>query len=594
MDNKYGYGGFIDPSEDNENENIGHESAAENTEAGAAAGNEASGYCADAENTEYGCRPEMENSNTGYGTAESSQTENGYTSSAGAGSSQTNGMEAGNRVNDTGMGNGQISGNNTNPERSTAGRTYEFYEVNKESVTPPPLKTAVPHPQKPTPKKEKSGIGKKFGVTITMALVFGLVAGLVFQGVNILGNKIQGDTQSADNTVQNVQMIPSSQETTDEGVTAEETVAKETSAAGTLSVADIARNAMPSVVAITAISVQEVQNWFGQVQQYEGVGSGSGIIIGQNDTELLIATNNHVVADSKNLSVSFYGDEVNGLALEEDAVNTRDVEDIAEAYAENSVAAQIKGTDAANDLAVIAVKKEDIPEETMAEIKVAALGDSDSLVVGEQVVAIGNALGYGQSVTSGYVSALDRSIDTDESGNTSSGLIQTDAAINPGNSGGALLNMKGEVIGINSAKFADETVEGMGFAIPLSTAEPILGDLMNRETRSLVGEDEASYMGIACKEVSAEVSEIYMIPTGVFISSVVKGGPAEKAGIQPGDVLTKIDGTQISSYEELTNQLQYYAAGETIDVVVQRADSGEYKEHTLSITLGSKKDAEGN
>lgn len=538
MNDKYGCDGFTDPLW--ENDNINEESAAENAKA------------------------EMpEESQPGYGAAPESA-ENSY-GAAGYASAQAAGTE----------------------------RTYQFYEVNKETPNPASAKSAQTYESKPDSKNKKSGIGKKFGVTVTMALVFGLVAGLVFQGVNILGNKLQGDTGStADNTIQNVQMIPSSQDTAAEESESEDTSVAETSSTGTLSVADIARNAMPSVVAITAISVQEVQNWFGQTQQYEGVGSGSGIIVGQNDTEILIATNNHVVEDSNDISVSFYGDEVNATAL--DSAEAQSAQEIAEAYAENSVAAQIKGTDADNDLAVIAVKKEDIPEDTMSEIKVATIGDSDSLVVGEQVVAIGNALGYGQSVTSGYVSALDRSIETDENGGTSDGLIQTDAAINPGNSGGALLNIKGEVIGINSAKFADETVEGMGFAIPISTAEPILEDLMNRETREIVDDANASYMGIACKEVSAEVSEIYMIPTGVFISSVVEGGPADEAGIQAGDVLTEIDGITISSYEELTTQLQYYAAGETIDVVVQRADSGEYKEHTLSITLGSKKDAQGN
>ena len=306
----------------------------------------------------------------------------------------------------------------------------------------------------------------------------------------------------------------------------------------------------------------------------------------------MIATNNHVVEGAKNLSVSFYGDEIDASALNsQSAQYGQNMEEVAQEYAKNSVSAQIKGTDADNDLAVIAVQKTDVPDDTMEQIKIASMGSSNDLVVGEQVVAIGNALGYGQSVTSGYVSALDRTIDTDGS-STASGLIQTDAAINPGNSGGALLNMNGEVIGINSAKFADETVEGMGFAIPVATAQPILDDLMSRETRSKVSEDKAAYIGISCKEVSAEVSQMYGIPTGVFVAEVTKGGPAEAAGIQSGDIVTKIDGTKITSYSELTEQLAYYAAGETIDFVVQRADGGEYKDVTVTVTLGSKKDAQ--
>lgn len=467
-------------------------------------------------------------------------------------------------------------------------KTYDFYEVNKDPViTPPPIQ---PEPKKRKEKKPGTGIGKKFGVCITMALVFGLVAGLVFQGVNVVGNKLLGtNSSSKQQQVGNVEMVPGTSGSSEQASNSNDSNATKLSA-GTLSVADIAKNAMPSVVAITAVSVQEVQDFFGGTQQYEGVGSGSGIIVGQNDDELLIATNNHVVENAKNISVSFYGDEVNASALEDTTMSMgQDMEEVAEEYAENSVAGQLKGTDAENDLAVVAVQKSDIPEETMNQIKIATIGDSDSLVVGEQVVAIGNALGYGQSVTSGYVSALNRSINME---NTADSLIQIDAAINPGNSGGALLNMQGELIGINSAKFADETVEGMGFAIPITTAQPILDDLMNRETRSKVDEDKAAYMGITCKNVSAEVSEMYNLPNGVFVDGVEEGGPAEQAGIQAGDVITSLDGTKVSSYDEMTNQLQYYAAGETIEITVQRADSGQYVDKTLTITLGSKKDAQ--
>lgn len=467
---------------------------------------------------------------------------------------------------------------------------YDFYEVSKEPViAPPPIH---PEPKPVKTKKSGNGIGKKFGFTVTMALIFGLVAGLVFQGVNLLGNKYLGTNNTRTNTsVESVQVSPTTTENNNVN-TESDTGAATPVSTNVSSVADIVQNTMPSVVAITAVSVQEIQDWWsGQTQQYEGVGSGSGIIIGQNDEELLIATNNHVVTDAKNVSVSFYGDEVDATVLEsESAQYGQNADELAQEYAKNSVAAQIKGTDVDNDLAVISVQKSDIPEETLSEIKVATMGDSSTLVVGEQVVAIGNALGYGQSVTSGYVSALDRVIATE--GSSTSGLIQTDAAINPGNSGGALLNMKGEVIGINSAKFADEQVEGMGFAIPISTAQPILDELMSRETRTIVDEKDAAYLGITCKEVSAEVSQVYKIPSGVFVYEVTEGGAAQKAGVISGDVITALDGTKINSYDELTNQLQYYAAGETVDIVVSRAENGEYKEQTLSITLGSKADAQ--
>ena len=249
---------------------------------------------------------------------------------------------------------------------------------------------------------------------------------------------------------------------------------------------------------------------------------------------------------------------------------------------ENAVAAQIKGTDAENDLAVIAVKKADIPEETLGEIKIAQLGSSNDLVVGEQVVAIGNALGFGQSVTSGYVSALDRYVD-----NMTTPCIQTDAAINPGNSGGALLNMSGQVIGINSAKLAENDVEGMGYAIPISTAMPILEDLMTREK---VAESDASYIGITCNDVTAEFSQMYGVESGAFVASVEENGPAAKAGILPNDIITSLAGKRVSTSEELIDQLQYHVAGETVEVVVQRAESGQFKEYTISVELGNRKD----
>ena len=251
--------------------------------------------------------------------------------------------------------------------------------------------------------------------------------------------------------------------------------------------------------------------------------------------------------------------------------------------------AVVKGTDAENDLAVIAVKLSDISEDTMSKIKVATVGDSDSLKVGEQVVAIGNALGYGQSVTTGIVSATNRQVGDSESEN---GFIQTDAAINPGNSGGALLNMRGELIGINSAKLASTEVEGMGYAIPVSTASPIMEDLMNRTTREKVSEDQAAALGISGENVDQSISDAYGIPKGVLVAEVTEGGAAQKAGVKEGSVITKFDGTSVSTIEELKNLLSYYAAGETVDMVVKIADNGEYVEQTISITLGKAQQTE--
>jgi len=428
--------------------------------------------------------------------------------------------------------------------------TYESYQFSQAESNEAKKK-------KSKEKKASGGLGKKFAVCAALAVVFGLVAGITFQGVNAIGNQINGTTE------QKQVEIPSTETTADAAVadttSADITPAAQTTAsAGNYSVADVAANAMPSVVSISNLNIQEIQSFFG-IEQYESESSGSGIIVGQNDEELLVATNNHVVSGAKTITVTFID--------------------------ETSVEAQIKGTDTDNDLAVVAVKISDISEETLSQIKVATIGSSDDLVVGEQVVAIGNALGYGQSVTSGYVSALNREVTVD---NVTANLIQTDAAINPGNSGGALLNMKGELIGINAVKFASSEVEGMGYAIPISTAEPILGDLMTRETRLQVADDKSSYLGISCREVTSESAQMYDLPSGVYVASVTEGSAAEKAGMKKGDIITSFDGTAISTYDELKATLKYYEAGETVDLVIKRAENGEYKEQTITITLDAK------
>ena len=438
---------------------------------------------------------------------------------------------------------------------------YGSYNWNQQGNEP--QNNTPMEPKKQPGKRNGNGArwAKKIGAVALSAVLFGGVAGGVFTGVTYA----TGATAKAQST----QTDSSKQETTKTTLqTTTSSGSTGSSASGqSLDVSSIAKNAMPSIVAITNKSVQEVQDYFSMfsrgsgTQEQEVESQGSGIIIGQNDSELLIATNNHVVEDADTLSVCFVDDQ---------------------AYE-----ATVKGTDADNDLAVIAVKLSDISDDTMSQIKIAEIGDSDQLQVGEQVVAIGNALGYGQSVTSGWISALNRSISTEDG--EASGLIQTDAAINPGNSGGALLNMNGEVIGINAAKYADSQVEGMGYAIPISKAEPILEELMNRETRDKVEDSsKVGYMGVKAADLTTEAIQMYNMPAGAFITEVTEGGAADNAGIKKGDIIVKLDGQKVSGKDDLVDKLQYYEAGETIEVVISRANSGEYKEQTVEVTLGSK------
>ena len=332
------------------------------------------------------------------------------------------------------------------------------------------------------------------------------------------------------------------------------------------SVADVAEACMPSVVAITAESVQTVQSmWLGHRQyQYKAQSAGSGIIIGSNDEELLICTNEHVVSDASDLTVTF----ADGTSLP----------------------SFLKGSDPDNDLAITAVSLSDIPDETMDQIKIARIGDSDSMRVGEQVVAIGNALGYGQSVTTGIISAKDRSLLTDDTTDTNSyqHLIQTDAAINPGNSGGALMNMRGEVIGINSAKAAAASSEGMGYAIPVSLAMPILEDLMTQKTRIRLDADKAGYMGITGQGVSNEAVLFYGIPKGVYVTSVEDGSPASNAGLEEGDIITAFDGQAITGMQELQSLQLYYEPGEEVELTVCAGSEDYTADKTLTVTLGDR------
>ena len=466
-------------------------------------------------------------------------------------------------------------------EDSSVPPSYAHYHMHQGTST---QKSEISD-KKPTRKKQRSR--NRLGTTIGLAVVFGLVAGIVFQGVNLTTERfLVTDTEQKDQ-VETAQLTKET--TADSNDTQNSAVSSEV----TGSVASVAKTAMPTVVAITSVSIQEIPYYFGfgfssrSTQQYSSEGSGSGIIVGENDDELLIATNNHVVSGATTLSVCFMGSDV--VSAEQETAETA-ADDSADVNVEDAVSAKIKGTDESNDLAVIAVAKADIPQDTLSEIKIAQLDTSDDLEVGEQVVAIGNALGYGQSVTSGWISALNRTISTDDM--TGSGLIQTDAAINPGNSGGALLNMKGEVIGINSAKFASNAVEGMGYAIPISKAQPILEDLMSRETRDKVDSSEASYLGINPLDLSAEVTEMFDVPSGVFVSSVSAGEAADNAGIRKGDIITGFDGQTVTGRDDLNDKMKYYAAGENVDITIARAQNGQYVEQTVQVTLGSRPDAD--
>lgn len=395
--------------------------------------------------------------------------------------------------------------------------------------------------QNPKAPKPKKGYAKKVALVVGAAVLFGAVGGVTMQGTSYLTGKLLGkntkSTVGTTKTVSNAKLTTSTSTVTSD-------------------VSDIVENTLPSIVSITNMSVQEVQNFFGGISQQESESAGSGIIISQNDSELLVVTNNHVVEGSDTLTVTFNDG--------------------------NSVEAQIKGTDSARDLAVVAVPLDKISDDTMNAIKVATLGDSDSLKVGEPAIAIGNALGYGQSVTTGIVSATGRTIDGFDGE-----YIQTDAAINPGNSGGALLNANGEVIGINSAKINSSAVEGMGFAIPISDASDVIQNLMNKETRSKVSDEEIGYLGIKGYDVSEEGAQMYNMPTGVYVKEVMSGGGAEKAGLTKGSIITGFEGSSISGMSSLQEQLQYYKAGEEVTLTVQIPDkNGEYTEKDIKVTLG--------
>lgn len=376
------------------------------------------------------------------------------------------------------------------------------------------------------------------------AAAFGIIAGTTFQGVNM----------AADNLFSpGTELV---QEQADDQVKLSPTSVVNTSGSGTTDVSQIAEQVLPSIVAIDV--TQQVTSYtpFGP-QSSEAGGSGSGIIIADKNGRLYIATNNHVVQDTDSVTIRFANDK--------------------------TAKAVIRGTDPSHDLAVVEVDKKELAEETLSAIKVATVGDSGATKVGEQAIAIGNALGYGTSVTVGYISAKDREIDMEDS--SSIKLLQTDAAINPGNSGGALVNGRGEVIGINSSKFASEEIEGMGFAIPMATAEPILTKLMNQEK---IAEEEQAYLGITGRNVTSEYTEYYGMPEGIYISEVTEGSPAQKAGLSRGAIITEINGEPVKTAEEMQTKLTQCKAGDKGSITIQIADGGKYKEETVTVTFGKK------
>ena len=378
------------------------------------------------------------------------------------------------------------------------------------------------------------------------AAVFGLVGGVTFEGVTYTANRLTGNTAvestaAPDNKVKTTTTSTSSSDSSSDGVSS------------------VAANVLPSIVAIDVTVQEESQDVFGRSYSQEASGSGSGIIVAQDNDKLYIATNNHVVQNATSVSVKFNDDSV--------------------------YKASVKGTDSDSDLAVVEISMKDLSSDTKNNIKVASLGDSTKVKIGQQAVAIGNALGYGTSVTVGYISAVDREVASED---VNMKLLQTDAAINPGNSGGALVDDEGKVIGINSAKYSDTSVEGMGFAIPISTAVPIINDIIDAQQ---VSEDQQAYLGIRGTDVSEEISQYYNMPSGIYIGKVTKDSPAGKAGIKTGDIIVKFNGNETTTMDGLQDRLGRCKAGDTVEVVVKRADNGEYKEVTLKVKLGKKSDS---
>lgn len=422
----------------------------------------------------------------------------------------------------------------------------------------------APQPQSAKKTKKQRPFFKKAVSFICLGALFGVAAGTAFSIPTYITNQQLLETKQELEKLEAENNSPQLSTTTSSLATAESS-----SSASSADITTIANGCLPSVVSITNKGVTEVRTMFGTYQQ-DTESSGSGIIIGANDSELLIVTNYHVVSGSSELSVVFSYDEDS----DEPAL----------------VSAKLKGYESDKDLAVISVSMDNITDDMKSQIKVATIGDSSKLELGQKVVAIGNALGYGQSVTTGIISALNREVSvTDDAGNTiTNKLIQTDAAINPGNSGGALLNMNGELIGINSVKVSSSSVEGMGYAIPISDVQSIIEELMLKETRDVVDESAQGYLGIGGTDVTSEISQTYDMPLGIYINMIYDDSPAMAAGLSKGNIITKFDGQTVKSMSELKTLLTYYKSDETVDIVAMVPSSDGYVEQTFTLTLGSK------
>lgn len=517
-------------------------------------------------------------SNTSYGSAGNSNSYGSSTSYGSTDSTSYSSASYGNTGTDSTYGSTDNSASNSaqsydwtqpqyqnqNAQQNSRYAAYEFTQPSQGADVSRKKK------QKKAKQRKKSGGFGRVMKGAVACICGGLILGVSAYGGITLMNHVVGPAVIKEEHVQ----TPTISTTTTGGASVgTQTTSTASSGNVVYDVSAVTKEVMPSVVSIVNSGTTQISTFWGP-QEQEFTSSGSGVIVGTNDTELLIATNNHVIADAKSLEITFADD--------------------------TTAEAVVKGKSNDMDLAVVAVKLEDLKQSTLDGIKIATLGDSDSLQVGEPAIAIGNALGYGQSVTSGIISALDRevTVETDSTygfGNSqeiTSKLIQTDAAINPGNSGGPLFNIKGEVIGINSVKYASSEVEGMGYAIPISEAQPILDDLMSRETKTKVDASKSAYLGIKGADVTEQAQSIYGMPSGGYVVSVENKSAAEKAGIKKGDIIVKLGDADVDSMDSLQEELQYYEAGETADIVVARSEAGEYKETTLQITFDKHPDAD--
>ncbi|MBQ2802346.1 MAG: trypsin-like peptidase domain-containing protein [Lachnospiraceae bacterium] len=473
----------------------------------------------------------------------------GNVTGSNAGNNANGSGAAGNPVGSNAAGN-PVGNSASNKAYATGAASASTYGAGSSFTGNNATNKDLPTGASPTTKKSGGGF-KKILLSVSLGLFFGMFAGIGFYAVQLGVDRMERQ----DSTEVTAEVVETATSDEQEGVklnTNTVTVVQS-------NISDVVEEVMPAMVSIVN-NYTYTSSFWGHTYSQQEAASGSGIIVAENDTEFLIVSNNHVVEDAEKLELTF----IDGAVAE----------------------AKIKGLDADMDLAVIAVAKDSLSEQTKNAITVAKLGDSDELKLGEPVIAIGNALGYGQSVTDGIVSALNREITLDDG---STGIfIQTDAAINPGNSGGALLNVNGEVIGINSNKIGGDAIEGMGYAIPITSANPIIADLMERQTRNEVAEENKGYMGISPQEVTAQISGMYNMPQGIYVVSVEPGSAADNAGIVAGDIITKFDGEEVTSYVELQNILQYFAAGDSVKVTVMRPENGQYMQHDIMVTLDKR------